>query len=818
VYADIAQENLSRIASSVDAANCAIPEDADALAVACAVGADQLIIPPLSLAAREKRILITHSLVRKHRELAAKQGFRSSFIATGCCLPLDRSEDAKVKMQNVPQYKYSELVTEEAIDAQQAKIAEEAKLDIAAKAVLEGARQADVARALDVLAVATSHMNPSKQLGDSKWPLLGPVLRRLTAPVLSSVATTLGQDFVIAGSYVAAMMCDALRETEPLFVLTLPYNDIDVYYGSFGVGEFTRSYPKHHPVDVALGKDVNWIQCVGLNTSYLITHSDINACTGLLHVKVDAKSRVVMDVETILPAPLWHFLLHDRTLRTLLVTVPVQTCIRLAFKSFQMNLPFEFGDIKINDGAFFKSHLAKLEQLEKWDKNPFVGMEVRKGPSQSYLLIRSKNHVACASISSHKANAKCALRMCKACCMKNPARCGAHKGPHKKAAAQEKAAALARAAELKNKGQDKPDVVQLFQDLVNGMVSNSRDGGASSVHVVAGDAPDTRTPFSCAAFRTALLDDKRIVTQLRLPQSQYGDPRDVLQVMQELGALQLQGSQFELSNSTSCSRQEHMGGVTTKISKGTQIDVFLPLQTVAAVVQLDALLASAFEPKVQDRAEYQCNQCDAKVRVRACLSLRVPQPTVLCISINRTLRDRAKVAVPTILNMSLYNWQEHYALVSALHYVSENHHTCAVRFDANSFLMYDSGTAGCRLNLQRSVDGTYPFSPEQGIAYYYVVKSALRGDFAVCFAPLPSLAWFDNNCFVNAALHAAAGLGLWVQRDEDEAMEEDEEEMNTGEVDLVNAALLQLAAAGQYKEDEEDEENEDVHYTYLDLT
>jgi hypothetical protein len=57
-----------------------------------------------------------------------------------------------------------------------------------------------------------------------------------------------------------------------------------------------------------------------------------------------------------------------------------------------------------------------------------------------------------------------------------------------------------------------------------------------------------------------------------------------------------------------------------------------------------------------------------------------------------------------------------------------------------------------------------------------------------------------------------------VQRDEDEAMEEDEEEMNAGEVDLVNAALLQLAAAGQYKEDEEDEENEDVHYTYLDLT
>ena len=30
-------------------------------------------------------------------------------------------------------------------------------------------------------------------------------------------------------------------------------------------------------------------------------------------------------------------------------------------------------------------------------------------------------------------------------------------------------------------------------------------------------------------------------------------------------------------------------------------------------------------------------------------------------------------------------------------------------------------------------------------------------------APLRSLAWFDNNCFVNAALHAAAGLMLWMQ-------------------------------------------------------
>ncbi len=733
-------------------------------------------------------------------------------------MPLDRSEDAKVKMQNVAQYKYVECVTEDAIEAQQAKVTAEAKAAAAAAAALEAARQGDVARALVALTEVTKAMHPSKVQGEAKWPVLEPVLKRLTATVLSSVAKTLGQDFVIAGSYVATMVCDALRETEPQFTMTLPYNDIDVYYGTFGSGveEFTRSYPTHHPVDAALDKHVNWIKCVGLNTAHLILHCDINACSGLLHVKVDAQERVAMDVQYILPAPLWHFLLHDRTIRALLVTVPVQTCIRLAFKSFQMNLPFEFGDIKVDDGSFFKSHLAKLEQLRKWDKNPFVGMEAKAGPKQSYLLVRARQHVVCASVSSHKANAKCALRMCKACCLKNPARCGAHKKGFVKAsssfssagaAAAKKAAApeSSTAGELKNERKDNPStetesrqkVLRLYQDLVNKMVSISHDGGA--VNFAAGDVPDTRPPLSCAPFRTALLADNRMVTQLRLPASKYGDPRDVLQIVQELGALQLQGSQFELSDSTSCSRQEHKGGVTTKISKSTQIVVVMPLQAAAAVVQLDSLLASAFEPKVQDKEEYQCDQCDAKVSVRAVVSLRVPQPTVLCISLNRTLRNRTKVAVPTVLDMALYGWQKRYALVSALHYVSANHHTCAVRFDANSFQLYDSVATGCRLNLQRSVDGMYPFSPEQGIAYYYVVESALRRDGGVCFAPLPPLSWFNNNCFFNAALHAAAGLGLWVQRDEDVELEADvelEEEGENDDLELEEAELEEEAENG----------------------
>ena len=65
----------------------------------------------------------------------------------------------------------------------------------------------------------------------------------------------------------------------------------------------------------------------------------------------------------------------------------------------------------------------------------------------------------------------------------------------------------------------------------------------------------------------------------------------------------------------------------------------------------------------------------------------------------------------------------------------------------------------------------YPFHQDQGIAYYYVLESELNNEFV---APLRSLAWFDNNCFVNAAVHAAAGLGLWAYRRADHSREGDD--------------------------------------------
>ena len=74
-------------------------------------------------------------------------------------------------------------------------------------------------------------------------------------------------------------------------------------------------------------------------------------------------------------------------------------------------------------------------------------------------------------------------------------------------------------------------------------------------------------------------------------------------------------------------------------------------------------------------------------------------------------------------------------------------------------------------------NGIYPFLPMHGISYLFARVADVRplGQ----FGPLRSLKWFGNNCYLNAALHAAAGLRLWLQpaHDDDSAMDSDSENL-----------------------------------------
>ena len=53
------------------------------------------------------------------------------------------------------------------------------------------------------------------------------------------------------------------------------------------------------------------------------------------------------------------------------------------------------------------------------------------------------------------------------------------------------------------------------------------------------------------------------------------------------------------------------------------------------------------------------------------------------------------------------------------------------------------------------------FQEENLIAVLYVKEEALTDD---TVPMLPSLAWFQNNCYMNAALHAVEALCIWQKR------------------------------------------------------
>ncbi len=159
-------------------------------------------------------------------------------------------------------------------------------------------------------------------------------------------------------------------------------------------------------------------------------------------------------------------------------------------------------------------------------------------------------------------------------------------------------------------GASKTAVVDAFNELIKNMVDDSRDAGRSSV-VAAGVSDDTRSPYSCAAFRTALLSDNTLVQQLRLPASKYGDPRDVLQIVQELGSAALQGGRFTTCEQFAC-LNHHDAGYTPpepKIATSHQILLSLPghASGQSGSTSLQELITDAFEPKLQDDADYNCS-------------------------------------------------------------------------------------------------------------------------------------------------------------------------------------------------------------------
>ena len=251
--------------------------------------------------------------------------------------------------------------------------------------------------------------------------MIRPLAIEDTKPNFRAIAAHLGISFICAGSFpafkISQIYCTLLETEEKI---DLVYNDIDVYYGRFGEGDINRINCSYTNID-GIDKEVNLIECSNLNTKYLQENCDINAVAVYVHVHVENK--VVRSSEWTVSPEYWHFLLVDRTLQSWRAENPAQTLVRLAFKSYQMKLPFSTSFLSLLDGILFVSHQKKIHEMEsKWKDYPFSEYKLKQKTGKSFYFIRFRVECAC----GRKGNLRCVSQQCAPCCRKDSNVCKVH--------------------------------------------------------------------------------------------------------------------------------------------------------------------------------------------------------------------------------------------------------------------------------------------------------------------------------------------------------------------------------------------------------
>ena len=130
---------------------------------------------------------------------------------------------------------------------------------------------------------------------------------------------------------------------------------------------------------------------------------------------------------TVHAAPVfWEFLLGKEADRRIITAKPyvapcygATTCVRIAFKAFEMSLKFDLGNVDFTQGTLANSQKEKFDKMKSWVDSPFHGHQCNK--CRNYFVLRSKHHkvqcVACGPFAS--ANSRCSYKMCKKCCVKH---------------------------------------------------------------------------------------------------------------------------------------------------------------------------------------------------------------------------------------------------------------------------------------------------------------------------------------------------------------------------------------------------------------
>jgi hypothetical protein len=233
-----------------------------------------------------------------------------------------------------------------------------------------------------------------------------------------------------------------LNEEKP--ALTIPdlvSNDVDIYKSEDLNGDFDMSKAKgsvtYHKVEGF--PEINVIKCTSLSGDGFLANNDINA-TGVC-IEVEGDEAELMSIKA--SPQFWEFFLStgdNRILKASKNGVGIRTFVRLAYKSYQMKIPYSNKDPDGNklmnvQEKFFRSHKEKIEKMNRdWSEgSPFLNYDITNKNNDFYLE-KAINRVDCENCKVGRANKNCVQGFCKKCCNKTDKECAAHKSKEKKAA------------------------------------------------------------------------------------------------------------------------------------------------------------------------------------------------------------------------------------------------------------------------------------------------------------------------------------------------------------------------------------------------
>ncbi len=115
------------------------------------------------------------------------------------------------------------------------------------------------------------------------------------------------------------------------------------------------------------------------------------------------------------------------------VQVRARTLVRLAFKSFELNIPFDDKDpsgvpINAQHEPVYKTHVDKINKMKDWKDSPFRHKSIQQ-KSNGFMLKLLATKVDCEKCTTGHANKQCKKLLCKKCCLddETTTKCAAHR-------------------------------------------------------------------------------------------------------------------------------------------------------------------------------------------------------------------------------------------------------------------------------------------------------------------------------------------------------------------------------------------------------